>query len=129
MFYSIPILECVILLIVYVSFSESFANNMFSDIPISTVLLLSLAMLALFFVIFTITYLIGKVLKFNREDNITALFCGSKKSLVHGMVMAKVMFAGFAGAGVILLPLMIFHTLQLVAASMIAQRASNSYIQ
>jgi sodium/bile acid cotransporter 7 len=38
--------------------------------------------------------------------------------------MAKVLFPGFAGAGVILLPLMIFHTLQLVVASVIAQRHS-----
>ncbi|MFA6770640.1 MAG: bile acid:sodium symporter, partial [Bacteroidales bacterium] len=85
-------------------------------------LMLSLAMIALFFFIYAITAIIGRVLKFNREDNITALFCGSKKSLVHGTVMAKILFPGFPGIGLILLPLMIFHTLQLVATSIIAQR-------
>lgn len=117
--------QFVILLIVYVSFCESFANDMFAGIPVFTFLFLSLAMVVLFFIVFGITAGIGKLLKFSREDNITALFCGSKKSLVHGTVMAKVLFPGFAGAGVILLPLMIFHTLQLVAASIIAQRSSS----
>lgn len=114
--------QTVILLIVYVAFCDSFINNMFQDHTIAQLLLLSLAMITLFFVIYAITAFIGRVLKFNREDNITALFCGSKKSLVHGTVMAKVLFPGVAGIGLILLPLMIFHTLQLVATSIIAQR-------
>lgn len=116
--------QTVILLIVYAAFCDSFINNMFQDHTIAQLLLLSLAMITLFFVIYGITAFIGRVLKFNREDNITALFCGSKKSLVHGTVMAKVLFPGVVGIGLILLPLMIFHTLQLVATSIIAQRKS-----
>lgn len=114
--------QSVILLIVYVAFCDSFINNMFQDHSTIKLLLLSLAMVALFFFIYLITALLGRVLHFSREDNITAVFCGSKKSLVHGTVMAKVLFPGVAGLGLILLPLMIFHTLQLIAASIIAQR-------
>lgn len=114
--------QTVILLIVYVAFCDSFINNMFQGHSITQLLLLSLAMIVLFFVIYGITAFIGRILHFNREDNITALFCGSKKSLVHGTVMAKILFPGAPGIGLILLPLMIFHTLQLIATSIIAQR-------
>ncbi len=116
--------QSVILLIVYVSFCESFANKMFSGYSFVNIFLLCIAMTALFFLIYAVTSVIGKLLKFTKEDYITALFCGSKKSLVHGTVMAKVLFPGMAGLGVILLPLMIFHTLQLVASSILAQRFS-----
>lgn len=120
--------QSVILLIVYVAFCDSFINNMFQGHSMAHLLLLSLAMIALFFFIYGITALLGRTLHFSREDNITAVFCGSKKSLVHGTVMAKILFPGVAGIGLILLPLMIFHTLQLIAASIIAQRKlSQSY--
>jgi sodium/bile acid cotransporter 7 len=97
---------------------------MFKGFSVWEIILLGAAMLLLFFVIYGITTLIGKALKFSTEDLITAVFCGSKKSLVHGTVMAKVLFTGFSGLGLILLPLMMFHALQLVASSIIAQRFS-----
>lgn len=114
--------QSIILLIVYVSFCDSFANKMFSGYATWELIVLGLAMIALFFIIYGIVTFIGKLLKFSIEDHITAVFCGSKKSLVHGTVMSKVLFPGIAGVGVILLPLMIFHALQLVLASMLAQK-------
>jgi sodium/bile acid cotransporter 7 len=63
-----------------------------------------------------------QLLNFSIEDRITAAFCGSKKSLVHGTVMSNVIFKGNPYVGIILLPLMIYHTLQLIAASIIAQK-------
>ena len=78
-------------------------------------------MLALFFGIYFLLTFIGGLLHFNREDKVTAVFCGSKKSLVQGAVMSKVLFAG-PEAGLMLLPIMIYHALQLIAASIIAQR-------
>ena len=59
-------------------------------------------------------------MKFNREDTITALFCGSKKSLVHGSVMSKVLFSNPAIIGVVLLPTMLYHAYQLIIVSIIA---------
>ena len=114
--------QIVILLIVYTSFCESFANKMFDGHSTLSIVLLSIAMILLFFVIYEIVSLLTKWMKFNTEDHITAVFCGSKKSLVHGTVMSKVLFPGVAGVGVILLPLMIYHTLQLIIVSIIAMR-------
>lgn len=113
--------QSVILLIIYTAFCESFANNMFSEHSASDILVLGLCMIALFLFAYGIISLISKFMRFNREDKITAVFCGSKKSLVHGTVMSKVLFPNAAAAGIILLPLMMYHALQLMAASIIAQ--------
>ncbi|HQT54259.1 MAG TPA: bile acid:sodium symporter, partial [Phenylobacterium sp.] len=57
--------------------------------------------------------------RFNKEDEITIVFCGSKKSLASGVPMAGVLFPG-AQLGMILLPVMIFHQIQLMACAVIA---------
>ncbi|MBP6867559.1 MAG: bile acid:sodium symporter [Bacteroidales bacterium] len=109
----------VILLIVYVSFAESFFKKMFSGYSLWHILLLCAAMLALFFVVYGLTALIAKILKFNKPDTTTTVFCGSQKSLVHGTAMSRVLFPGFTATAVLLLPLMIYHTLQLIVTSAI----------
>lgn len=82
---------------------------------------LGAAMIALFYAVYGIIYLTSKILKFKYEDKITALFCGSKKSLVHGTVMSNVLFAGSPIIGIVLLPVMMYHALQLVMVSAMAQ--------
>jgi sodium/bile acid cotransporter 7 len=116
--------QTVILLIIYTAFSESFAGNMFSGYTIGELFLLGILMLSFFLVMLGIMHLISVALHFRREDRITVIFCGSKKSLVQGAVMGKVMFPDPAVFGVILLPLMLYHALQLVFGSAIAQRMS-----
>jgi len=110
-----------ILLIVYTSFCESFGEHLFNSLGLKEIVFLAIGMLALFFGIYYLLAFISDLLKFNREDKVTAVFCGSKKSLVQGAVMSKVLFSG-AQAGLMLLPIMIYHALQLIAASIIAQR-------
>ena len=114
--------KSVIVLIVYTSFCESFANGVFSLLGWQELGLLWLGAVALFFLVYGIISLASAFLKFSREDRITALFCGSKKSLVQGAVMSKVLFAGVASAGVLLLPIMLYHASQLLIVSSIAQR-------
>jgi solute carrier family 10 (sodium/bile acid cotransporter), member 7 len=110
-----------ILLIVYTSFCESFGEDLFSSLGIKEIVFLGIGMIALFLGVYFLLTFIGGLLHFNREDRVTAVFCGSKKSLVQGAVMSKVLFSG-AEAGLMLLPIMVYHALQLIAASMIAQR-------
>lgn len=110
-----------ILLIVYTSFAESFGEHLFDSMGWKEIVFLGAGMLGLFFGIYFLLTFIGRLLDFSREDNVTAVFCGSKKSLVQGAVMSKVLFSG-AEAGLMLLPIMIYHALQLIAASVIAQR-------
>ena len=61
-------------------------------------------------------------LGFNREDRIAILFCGSKKSLATGVPMANILFAGHPALGMIVLPVMLFHQLQLMVCAVLAQR-------
>lgn len=110
-----------ILLIVYTSFCESFGEHLFSEFGATDILFLGIGMLVLFFAVYYLLTIICRTLGFSKEDEITAVFCGSKKSLIQGAVMSKVLFSG-AHAGVMLLPIMLYHALQLISASIIAQR-------
>ena len=67
-----------------------------------------------------ITWL-ARRLGFSREDEIPIVFCGSKKSLATGVPIAKVLFAG-GSLGAIVLPIMIYHQLQLIVCAVVAQR-------
>lgn len=113
--------QSIILLIVYTSFCESFAKHMFTNFGTLRIIGIGVTMVVLFFLIFSLITIISRMLRFSREDNITAVFCGSKKSLVHGTVMSKVLFPGSNFVGIVLLPVMMYHALQLIIASIIAQ--------
>jgi len=94
---------------------------MFSGFTISEIFLLGVMMLTLFLVVFALMNRLSVWMGFKREDRITVVFCGSKKSLVQGAVMGKVLFPDQAVLGVVLLPLMLYHALQLLAGSTIAK--------
>ncbi|HKJ42358.1 MAG TPA: bile acid:sodium symporter family protein [Sunxiuqinia sp.] len=114
--------KTVILTIVYRSFGDSFGNGIFASIKLHDLLILTGSVLALFFFIFEGTKWLTKQIHFNREDRITVLFCGSKKSLVHGSVMASVLFAGTTIGSLFLVPVMIYHAFQLFYISIVARR-------
>jgi sodium/bile acid cotransporter 7 len=114
--------QTIILLIVYTSFCESFAGGMFEGQSMLDLSILGTEMLAFFFLVFGLLYLLSSWLGFSYEDRVTVLFCGSKKSLVQGAVMGKVLFPNPVALGVVLLPLMMYHALQLLAGSIIAQQ-------
>jgi solute carrier family 10 (sodium/bile acid cotransporter), member 7 len=65
---------------------------------------------------------VSKALGFSYADKVAAMFCGSKKTLASGVPMAKLIFGAHPGIGLILLPIMIYHPLQLVICGMLAQR-------
>ena len=114
--------KSVILLIVYRSFASSFTDDIFKLLHLSDLLLLAAVVIALFFLMYGLISMATRVLKFSREDRITALFCSTQKSLVHGTVFASVLFASHHAAGLILIPLMLFHSLQIFIISIIAAR-------
>lgn len=120
--------QAVILMIVYTSFCESFSRNMFKDLTSADLVELGACMLGLFFLVYGLVYIISRLLNFAREDRITALFCGSKKSLVQGSVMANVLFSGNV-AGIVLLPIMMYHALQLIVTSILAQSMNKKQLQ
>jgi len=118
--------QIIILLIVYRAFCDSFLNRMFEGYSVTELAVLGSLMLMLFFVMLALMQILSVVLGFSREDRITVIFCGSKKSLVQGALMGQVLFPEAAAFGIVLLPLMLYHALQLVAGSILAQRMAKS---
>lgn len=114
--------QSIILIIIYTSFCKSFALNLFEDLSLTELLLLVAGLLGFFFVIILMTQTVTRLLKFNMEDTITLMFCGSKKSLVHGTVMSKVLFANSPAAGIVLLPLTALPPYSSSPLSVMAQR-------
>jgi sodium/bile acid cotransporter 7 len=66
----------------------------------------------------------ARALGFSAEDRITAIFCGSKKTLASGVPMAKLIFGAHPAIGLILLPIMVYHSLQLLVCGVLAERWS-----
>ena len=77
---------------------------------------------ALFAAVMLLTATAARGLGFSREDRIAAIFCGSKKTLASGVPMAHLIFGAHPGIGLILLPIMIYHPLQLIVCGVLAQR-------
>lgn len=121
--------QTVILLIIYTAFSHSFYNRAFEAFSFSSLLYVCVGMATLFFIIYYFTMYICKLLKFKQKDTTTVLFCSSKKSLVHATVMSKVLFSATMPISIILLPIMLYHSLQLIFVGMIAQRIRNAQLQ
>ncbi len=114
--------QAIILLIVFRAFCDSFLTRMFDGYSLTELIVLAALMLILFFVMLALMQILSVWLGLSREDRITVIFCGSKKSLVQGAVMGQVLFPGAAAFGIVLLPLMLYHALQLLAGSILAQR-------
>lgn len=111
----------IILLIIFKSFAHAFQERLFDTVSSIQLLLIISLVIALFFLVYYLTGRLAKLLNFSREDEITARYCGTKKSLVHGTVFAGILFAT-ADTGLILLPLMTFHAFQILYISAAAAR-------
>jgi solute carrier family 10 (sodium/bile acid cotransporter), member 7 len=111
-----------ILLLVYTSFCDSFKDGVWSGHGLATVGFVLGAALVLFTLVMTAMSFAADALGFSREDKIAAMFCGSKKTLASGVPMAKLIFGAHPGLGLILLPIMIYHPLQLVICGFLAER-------
>ena len=110
-----------ILLVVYTAFSAAVVEGLWHQVSVGALSALLVLCCVLLVIALFATAQLGKRLGFSREDRITILFCGSKKSLASGVPMANVLFASSA-VGTIVLPLMLFHQIQLMVCAVLAQR-------
>jgi sodium/bile acid cotransporter 7 len=110
-----------ILLVVYTAFSAAVVEGLWHTIPPATLGTLLGVEVGMFVLIVSCVIAAARWLKFAREDEIAIVMCGSKKSLATGVPMANVLFAG-ALIGPVVLPVMIYHQMQLMAAAWIAGR-------
>lgn len=110
-----------ILLVVYVAFSDAVVEGLWHKVNLGSIGMIVILSLLILFLVISINTLVARSLGFNRADEITIVFCGSKKSLANGVPMANVLFPASI-VGIMLLPLMIFHQLQLMICAVLAQR-------
>lgn len=110
-----------ILLVVYVAFSEAVVQGIWGQINVWSLLAVVGCSIVLLAIVLVVNTLVARRMGFNTADEITIVFCGSKKSLANGIPMANVLFPA-AAVGAMVLPLMIFHQIQLMVCAALAQR-------
>lgn len=110
-----------ILLVVYSAFSAGVVAGIWQTLsPLALTWVLALSTLLLFLVL-ALTTVVSRRLHFSREDEVAIVMCGSKKSLASGLPMASVLFPA-ATVGITVLPIMLFHQVQLMVCAVLARR-------
>lgn len=108
-----------ILLVVYAAFSQAINEGLWQQVSGSVLLALIVMCCVLLAMVMTGLTYASRALGFNKEDEITIVFCGSKKTLASGLPMAKILFVGHP-VGMLILPLVLFHQIQLVVCGVVA---------
>ena len=108
-----------ILMVVYGAFSSAVVAGLWQQVSGLTLFYLTLACSSLLTVVMLLAWYMPQWLRFNRADQITIFFCSSKKTLASGVPMAQILFIG-QPLGIIVLPIMIFHQIQLMVCAVIA---------
>lgn len=110
-----------ILIMVYAAFGKAVIEGIWHMVSIADLLVLILLCMLILAIVMVMLLRAARLAGLARADEIALFFCGSKKSLVSGVPMASVLFPGPA-AGAIVLPLMVFHQIQLIVCAVIARR-------
>ncbi|MDB5531115.1 MAG: Bile acid:sodium symporter [Devosia sp.] len=110
-----------ILLIVYSAFSSGMIAGIWGQVDITTLALLVGCIAAMLAMVMVGSVAVGRAMGLSSADRTVLLYCGSTKSLASGVPMASILFAGQA-ISFIILPLMLFHQLQLIVCAILAQR-------
>ncbi|MEJ0098812.1 MAG: bile acid:sodium symporter family protein [Pseudomonadota bacterium] len=110
-----------ILLSVYSAFSAAVIDGIWSRIPLVTLLVTALVCFCILCFVMVFTYQGARIAGFTREEQRSALFCGTFKSVVSGVPMARVLFPS-AQIGAMILPLMMYHQLQMMTSATLAPR-------
>lgn len=108
-----------ILMVVYGAFSSAVIAGLWHQVSASTLLLLIAACSVLLTITMLLALYIPRWMGFSRDDQKAIFFCGSKKTLASGVPMAQILFIG-QPLGMIVLPIMIFHQIQLMVCGVIA---------
>lgn len=110
-----------ILLVVYGAFSAAVVGGLWRQVSALELGVLLAICTVLLTVVLVATVTAARMLGFSKADEIVIVFCGSKKGLATGVPMASILFPA-ASVGFIVLPIMLFHQIQLMACAVIAQR-------
>lgn len=113
--------QTTIWIVVYSAFSHAMVQGVWKTVPPLSLLGVVVSCAVILTINLILTSWMAKRFKFSREDRIAIIFCGSKKSLATGIPMMNVIFPASA-LGLLVLPLMIFHQMQLMVCAWLAKR-------
>jgi len=113
-----------ILMLIYTSFADSVVQGVWTRYGVGTVLGTAVGTLVLFTVVMLVVRALANAIGLSTPDRVAAIFCGSKKTLATGVPMAQMIFGTNPALGLILMPLMLYHPLQLAIGGVLAQRWS-----
>jgi sodium/bile acid cotransporter 7 len=108
-----------VLILVYAAFSHGVVDGIWHQIGAGDLFKVALVDIALLATVMAILIFASRQLGFSRADEIAIVFCGSKKSLVNGVPIASLLFAGHVG--LVVIPLMLFHQMQLMVCASLAR--------
>ncbi len=111
-----------ILMLVYTSFADSVQQGVWSRYGVLAVVETLAGTLLLFLLVLSGIGLLARAFGMDRGDRVAVVFCGSKKTLAAGVPMAHLIFGANPAIGLILMPLMLYHPLQLAIGGVLAQR-------
>lgn len=114
-----------ILMVVYLAFSESVTEGLWHTVSIRDLGVVIIVDILILAIVLAVTMFGSRLAGFSKEDEIAITFCGSKKSLASGIPIATVIFAG-QSIGTIVLPLMLFHQIQLMVCAVIARKYADA---
>ncbi|MET0208321.1 MAG: bile acid:sodium symporter family protein, partial [Burkholderiaceae bacterium] len=114
--------RCVIVLLVLSAFSDSVASGLWRDHGAGLLIMAAAGSAFFLAAVLVLSRLAARAMGMSVEDEIAAVFCGSKKTLASGVPMAKLLFGASPALGVIVLPIMFYHQMQLILCSWLAQR-------
>ena len=111
-----------ILLLIYTSFADSVQQGIWSRYGLAAVAETLVGTALLFAAVLAIVNALARWSGMAMPERIAVVFCGSKKTLAAGVPMAHLIFGAHPALGLILMPLMIYHPLQLAIGGVLAQR-------
>ncbi|HTQ35950.1 MAG TPA: bile acid:sodium symporter, partial [Steroidobacteraceae bacterium] len=110
-----------IVLSVYSAFSAAVIDGVWHRIPVHTLLVTALVCATMLATIMLFSFNGARLAGFPRGEQRSALYCGTFKSVVSGVPMARILFPS-AEIGAMILPLMMYHQLQMMVSATLAPR-------
>ena len=109
-------------MLVFTAFCDGVAAGLWRDNGVDVLLIAALGAAGLLLVVLALTTWTARRLGMATPDEIATVFCASKKTLASGVPMAKLLFGASPSIGLVLLPIMFYHQIQLIICSMLANR-------
>lgn len=110
-----------VVLVVYSAFSQGVVDGIWQRVSLVNIAVLVVISCIILAFVLELSGRCAKRFGFSRADQAVIIMCGSKKSLATGVPIASILFPA-ATVGIMVLPIMIFHQIQLIVCAVLAKK-------